>query len=139
MNRSKVGLFALGLMLAACSEHATNTAVRSVSPLIGTWVRDGGTPKPDPNQPQFTKLTFAADGSLTAEYVAAGGQLTTIVGGAPKLRTERDSYTTPGDATLQIAEGSSRREYQYRVSGAKLFLTAPGSSDANEFSKAGEP
>ena len=139
MNRSKVGLFVFALALGACSEHATNTAARSVSPLIGTWVRDGDTPKPDPNQPQFTKLTFAADGSLTAEYVAAGGQLTAIVGGAPKLRTERDSYTTPGDATLRIAEGSSHREFQYRVSSAKLFLTAPGSNDANEFSKAGEP
>jgi hypothetical protein len=139
MQRSLAALTALALFaLPACSQHQTETAERSVSPLIGTWVRDGDTPKPDPNNPQFTRLSFAPDGGLTAKYVAAGGALAGIIAKAPKIQTEQDTYATPDQATLSIAEGSSHREYQYRVSGSKLYLTPTGTGDAAVFSKSDE-
>jgi hypothetical protein len=123
------------LALAACSEHASKTAERSVSPLIGTWTRDGDAPKPDANAPQFTKLTFAPNGTLDARYVAAGGALAAVVATAPKMKSERDTYTTPSSSTLRIAEGAAEREYQYRVSDGKLYLTPPDGSEAYVFSK----
>lgn len=126
------------IALTACSEHAQKTAERSVSPLIGTWTRDGDVPKPDAKVPQFTKLAFTSDGSLSATYVAAGGALAAVVGKAPKIQTEEDTYSTPDDKTLRIAEGSSHREYGFRVSDGKLYLTASGAGDAAVFSKAAE-
>lgn len=121
--------------MAACSEHAAKTAERSVSPLVGTWTRDGDVPKADPKVPQFTKLTFAADGSLSATYVAAGGALAGVVDKAPKVKTEEDTYVTPDPKTLRIAEGSSHREYGFRVSDGKLYLSASGAGDAAVFTK----
>jgi len=126
------------VVFSACSQHATKTAERSVSPLMGTWVRDGDTPKPDTKNPQFTRLTFAADGSLAAKYVAAGGALAGVVDKAPKVMSEQDTYATAGSSTLRIAEGSSHRAYQYRVSGSKLYLTEEGGSDAAVFSKSND-
>lgn len=127
----------LALALGACSEHAAKTAERSVSPLVGSWTRDGDVPKPDPKAPEFTALTFAPDGSLAATYVAAGGALAGVVDKAPKVRSEQDSYTTPDATTLRIAEGTSHREYSFRVSGGKLYLTPSGASEAAVFSKSG--
>lgn len=119
----------------SCSEHTAKTVERAASPLIGTWMRDGDTPKPDPNVPQFTRLTFSANGSLTAQYVAAGGALAGIIKKDAKMKTERDTYSTSDSSTLSIAEGPTHREYQYRVSGSKLYLTASGASDAAVFTK----
>ena len=121
---------------AACTEHAAKTAERSVSPLVGTWTRDGAVPKPDAKAPEFTQLTFTPDGSLAATYVAAGGALAGVIGKAPKVQSEQDTYTTPDASTLRIAEGSSHREYQFRVSGGKLFLTPSGAGEAAVFTKA---
>ena len=125
----------LALTLAACSAHDTKTAERSVSPLIGTWMRDGDTPKPDPNAPQFTRLTFAADGKLAARYVAAGGALANVLDKAPTMKSENDTYTT-SDTNLRIAEGTRNLEFTFRIESGKLYLTPPGGSDAAVFSKA---
>jgi hypothetical protein len=122
------------LALAACTEHQTKTAERAVSPLIGTWTRDGDTPKPNASAPQFTKLTFAADGKLTARYVEAGGALAPVLNQAPKFNSENDTYST-NDSTLNIAEGTRKLTFTYRVDGGKLYLTPPGGSDAAVFSK----
>lgn len=122
------------IALAACTEHETKTVERAASPLIGTWMRDGDTPKPDTKAPQFTKLTFAADGKLVARYVKAGGALAGVIAKAPELATENDTYST-SDSTLNIAEGTSKLDFQYRVDGGKLYLTPPGGSDAAVFSK----
>jgi hypothetical protein len=55
------------IALPACTSHSEKIAERSVSPLIGTWTRDGNTPSArGTGGPQFTKLTFAADGTLGA-------------------------------------------------------------------------
>ena len=128
-------LLLAGTLLTACTPHETKTAERSLSPLIGTWTRDGDVPKPDPKAPQFTQLTFTPDGGLSATYVAAGGALAGLIGKAPKVQTEEDTYATPDGTTLRIAEGSSHREYQYHVSGGKLYLTPSGASDAAVFTK----
>jgi hypothetical protein len=129
-------LLLMSLVLAGCSAHETQTAERSVSPLIGTWMRDGDPPKPDPNAPEFTRLTFAPDGSLSARYVEAGGALAGIIAKAPKLKSEKDTYATPDGSTLRIAEGTSNLRFSYRVDGAKLYLTPPGGSSAAVFTKA---
>ncbi len=134
-RRAIVATVALSIFLGGCSEHETKTVERSVSPLVGTWMRDGDTPKPDPNNPQFTKLTFAANGALTATYVAAGGALASVIGKAPKIQVENDTYATPDASTLKIAEGSRHLAYHYRISGEKLFLTATGSGEALVFTK----
>lgn len=131
---SALAALAAAIALAACSEHAEKTAERSVSPLVGTWTRDGNTPKGGSSGPQFTKLTFAADGSLNASYVAGG--VGAVIGSAPSVKTENDTYTTPGNSKLSIAEGTTHLAYTYRVSGSKLYLTQPGGSDAAVFSKA---
>jgi hypothetical protein len=129
-------LLALGFALTACGAHAQNTAERSVSPLIGTWTRDGNTPKGSgTGGPQFIKLTFDADGSLSASYVAAG--VGALLGSAPSVKTESDTYATPSDSKLSIAEGSSHLAYSFRVSGSKLYLTPLGGGDAAVFTKAG--
>src|SRR5665213_669527 len=100
----KLDLVALSALVAvisaACSEHAAKTAERSVSPLIGTWVRDGNTPKPDTKSPQFTRLTFTPDGSLSAKYVAAGGALAGVIDKGPKVMSETDTYSTTGSSVL---------------------------------------
>ncbi len=84
--------------------------------------------------PQFTKLTFTPDGSLSASYVAGG--IGAMVGSTPSVKSENDTYTTRDSSTLSIAEGTSHRDYAYRVSGSKLYLTPPGGGDAAVFSKA---
>ena len=132
--RRIVPLVALAI-LTACSTHEAKTAERAVSPLAGTWTRDGDVPKPDPKVPEFTRLVFAADGTLTADYVAAGGALAGVIGKAPKIQTERDSYTTPSASTLRIAEGSSFRVYQFHIADGKLYLTQDGGSDSTSFTK----
>jgi hypothetical protein len=133
---SALAALAACIIFAACSEHAEKTAERSVSPLVGTWTRDGNTPKGTGGSgPQFTKLTFAPDGSLSASYVAGG--VGALIGSAPSVKTENDTYATPGDSKLSIAEGTTHLAYTYRVSGSKLYLTAPGGSDAAVFTKAG--
>ena len=133
-NRMCLALLAAAA-LAACSEHAEKTAERSVSPLVGTWTRDGSVPKPDPKAPEFTELHVHPGRSLSATYVAAGGALAGVIGKAPKVQSEQDTYATPDANTLRIAEGSSHREFQYRVSGGKLYLTPAGASDAAVFTK----
>jgi hypothetical protein len=131
---SAVAALLAAAALPACSDHTEKTAERSASPLIGTWTRNGNTPKGDGSSgPQFTKLTFAADGKLSADYVAGG--VGAIVGSSPSVKSENDTYTTPGDAKLSIAEGTSHLAYTYRVDGTKLYLTPSGGSDAAVFSK----
>ncbi len=139
MNRLPLPRIALTLAacaaLAACSDHAQQTAERSVSPLIGTWTRDGSTPKGEGNGgPQFTKLTFTPDGSLSASYVAGG--IGAALGTSPSVKAENDTYAMRDQSTLSIAEGTTHRDYSYRVSGAKLYLTPPGGGDAAVFTKA---
>jgi hypothetical protein len=119
--------------MTACSAHETQTVKRSLSPLIGTWTRDGATPRGATNGgPQFTSLTFTANGALHASYVAGG--VGALLGSAPSVKSEDDTYRT-SDTTLSIAEGTSHLEYGFRVSGSKLYLTRPGAGDAAVFSK----
>jgi hypothetical protein len=125
----------LGIALTGCSEHAEKTAERSVSPLIGTWTRDGDIPKPNAQYPEFTELTFRPNGKLDATYVAAGGALAAVVSKAPKIKREEDTYATPTASTLSVAEGSSQRDFAFHVSDGKLYLTPAGASDAAVFSK----
>jgi hypothetical protein len=126
----------LALALAGCSQHADQTAARSVSPLIGTWTRDGNTSKSGGSgDPQFTKLTFTSDGSLKASYVAGG--VGAVIGSSPSVKSENDNYSTPSDSKLSIAEGTSHLDYSYRVDGSKLYLTPSGGGDAAVFTKAG--
>jgi len=121
--------------LNACSAHAEKTAARTVSPLIGTWTRDGNTTKGhDSGGPQFTKLEFAPNGTLKANYVAGG--IGTIIGSSPSVKDENDTYSTSDASKLSIAEGTSHRDYSYRVSGSKLYLTPPDGGDAAVFTKA---
>ena len=122
--------------LAACSAHDTQSAERSVSPLIGTWTRDGDPPKPDPNNPVFTRLTFTPDGSLTARYIEAGGALAGIIAKAPKIKTEKDTYATPDSTTLKVAEGTTNLTLTYKIDGGKLYLTPSGGDSAAVFTKA---
>ncbi len=137
-------LLALSATLVACAStdtaksagDAAKHAERAASPLVGTWVRDGDTPAPDPNNPQFTKLTFTDDGSLAAEYVAAGGALAGVVKKAPKIQTESDTYTLITGNRVKIVEGSNSREYAYDVHDGKLYLTPPSGGQAVTFSKA---
>ncbi len=137
-HRSKRALILMvTVALVACDSHGAKTAERTVSPLIGTWTRDGDVPKPNPKDPEFTKLTFAPDGTLAAQYVAAGGALAGVIGKAPKIESERDSYETREGSTLRIAEGSSYREYAFTISDGKLHLTPSGGSDGATFSKSG--
>jgi hypothetical protein len=68
--------------MSACSAHEAKTAARTVSPLIGTWTRNGNSTKgQNSGGPQFTKLTFKPNGSLKANYVA--GDIGAIVGARP--------------------------------------------------------
>jgi hypothetical protein len=133
---SRVALvLAIAVTVTACSEHTEKTAERATSPLIGTWTRDGNVPKAGGQDgPQFTKLTFRADGTLDAGYVAAG--LGAALGSTPSVKSENDTYRTSGDASLSIAEGSRHLDYQYRVDGVTLYLTPSGGSDAAKFTKA---
>jgi hypothetical protein len=128
-------LLAACVALPACSEHAEKTVERSASPLLGTWTRDGNTPKGGAGAgPQFTKLTFSADGSLSASYVAGG--VGAVIGSSPSVKSENDTYATPVGGKLSIAEGTSHLDYAYRVTGSKLYLTPAGSGDAAVFTKA---
>ncbi len=121
--------------MSACSAHAEKTAARSVSPLIGTWTRDGNTTKGNNSGgPQFTKLTFAPNGTLKANYVAGG--IGAIIGSSPSVKDENDTYSTTEESKLSIAEGATHRDYAYRVSGSKLYLSPPGGGDAAVFTKA---
>jgi hypothetical protein len=122
--------------LAGCSEHAAKTAERSASPLLGTWTRDGGSAGGHATAgPQFTKLTFAPDGSLDATYAAQN--LGTLIGSAASVKTEHDTYAIPTASKLSIAEGTRHLGYTYQVSGSKLYLTPLGGGDAAVFTKAG--
>ena len=121
--------------LGACSSASTKQATRELSPLAGTWTRDGDVPAPKANDPEFTQLSFLADGTLKASYVAAGGALAGIVKKAPKVMQEQDSYATVDPKTLRITEGSSARDYTYDVHDGKLYLTAPDGGEAAVFSK----
>ncbi len=121
--------------MSACSAHAEKTAARTVSPLIGTWTRDGNTTKRgNSGDPQFTKLTFAPNGALEANYVAGG--IGAMIGSSPSVKVENDTYSTSDASKLSIAEGTTHRDYSYRVSGSKLYLTPPGGGDAAVFTKA---
>ena len=132
-SRGLTALLACAL-LAACGTHAEQTAERSVSPLIATWTRDGDAPGAGGGGPQFTKLTFAPDGSLAASYVAAG--IGVAIGSTPSVKSENDTYRTPGGSKLSIAEGTRHLGFTYRVSGSKLYLTPEGAGEAQVFSKA---
>ena len=121
--------------MSACGAHAEKTAERSASPLIGTWTRDGMIIMVDNSgDPQFTKLTFAPNGSLKANYLAGG--IGAVIGTSPGVKEEIDTYSTSAAAQLSIAEGTTRRDYSYRVDGAKLSLMPPGGGDAAVFTKA---
>ena len=121
--------------LSACSAHAEKTAARTVSPLIGTWTRDGNTTKANKfGGPQFTKLTFAPNGKLKAKYVAGG--IGAVIGSSPSVKDENDTYSTSEASKLSIAEGTTHRDYSYHVSGSKLYLTPPSGGDAAVFTKA---
>lgn len=123
-------------LLISCGTHEGQTVERSVSPLIATWTRDGNTPAGgNDGGPQFTKLTFAPDGSLEASYVAGG--LGAAIGSSPSVKAENDTYQTPGGSKLSIAEGTRHLGYSYRISGSKLYLTAEGEGQAQVFTRAG--
>jgi hypothetical protein len=121
--------------MVACSVHAEKTAERTISPLIGTWNRDGFITKLDnSSDPQFTKLTFAPNGALKASYLAAS--IGAMIGTPPNVKEEIDTYSTSDASKLSIAEGTTHRDYSYRVSGSKLYLTPPGGGDEASFTKA---
>jgi hypothetical protein len=121
--------------ITACSPHSEKTASRTVSPLIGTWTRDGSTKKGnDSGGPQFTKLKFKPNGALKASYVAGG--VGAIVGSSPDVKAENDTYSTSDGSKLSIAEGTTHRDYSYNVSGSKLYLKPPDGGDAAVFTKA---
>ncbi len=124
------------LTVAACSSASTKQATREVSPLAGTWLRDGDTPAPKPNDPEFTRLSFEADGTLKASYVAAGGALAGVIKKAPKILEEDDSYAIVDSKTVRITEGTTPREYTYDAHDGKLYLTSASGGDAVVFSKA---
>ena len=126
--------FVASAVLVACSEHAEKTAERSVSPLVGTWTRDGKTTENSAAGPQFTKLTFSADGSLNATYVAGG--IGAAIGSSPSIKVENDTYATPVESKLSIAEGTRHLGYTYRIDGSKLYITPLAGGDAAVFSKA---
>ena len=128
--------FSLALGLAACSSASTKQATRELSPLAGTWTRDGDVPAPKPNVPEFTQLSFLADGTLKASYVAAGGALAGVIKKAPKILQEQDSYAVVDSKTLRITEGSTARNYTFDTHGGKLYLTPPDGGEAAVFSKA---
>ncbi len=121
--------------LSACGSAAQKQAAREVSPLAGTWTRDGDVPTPKADNPEFTRLSFKADGTLEASYVAAGGALAGVIKKAPKVEREHDSYSTIDAKTVRITEGSSARDYAYDTHGGKLYLTSPDGGDAAVFSK----
>jgi hypothetical protein len=121
--------------LNACGSAAQKQATREVSPLAGTWTRDGDVPAPKANNPEFTRLSFKADGTLEASYVAAGGALAGVIKKAPKVMQEQDSYSIIDAKTVRITEGSSARDYAYDTHDGKLYLTAPDGGDAAIFSK----
>ncbi len=121
--------------MSACSAHAEKTAERTVSPLIGTWTRDGTIIRADTSgDPQFAKLTFAPNGALEANYL--GGGIGATIGTSPGMKVEYDTYSTSEASKLSIAEGTTQRDYSYRVSGSKLYLTLPDGADAAVFTKA---
>jgi hypothetical protein len=122
-------------MLSACGSAAQKQATRNVSPLAGTWTRDGDVPTPKSNDPEFTLLSFKADGTLEASYVAAGGALAGVIKKAPKVMREQDSYSIIDAKTVRITEGSSARDYAYDTHDGKLYLTSPDGGDAAVFSK----
>ena len=121
--------------LAACGSAAQKQTERAVSPLAGTWTRDGDVPTPKANNPEFTLLSFKADGTLEASYVAAGGALAGVIKKAPKVMKEHDSYSIVDAKTVRITEGSSARDYAYDTHDGKLYLTSPDGGDAAVFSK----
>ncbi len=125
----------LASTLAACGSAAQKQATREVSPLAGTWTRDGDVPAPKADHPEFTLLSFKADGTLEASYVAAGGALAGVIKKAPKVMKEHDSYSIVDAKTVRITEGSSARDYAYDTHDGKLYLTAPDGGDAAVFSK----
>ena len=114
-------------LLTACSGASTKQATREASPLAGT---------PKPNDPEFTRLTFEADGTLKASYVAAGGALAGVIKKAPKILDEDDSYAIVDSKTVRITEGSTPHEYTYDAHDGKLYLTSASGGDAAVFSKA---
>jgi hypothetical protein len=121
--------------VSACSAHAEKTAARSVSPLIGTWTRDGNATKNNSSGgPEFTKLTFRPNGALKANYVSGG--VGAIIGSSPNVKAEKDTYSTSEGSKLSIAEGTTHHDYSYHVSGSRLYLTPPGGGDAAVFTKA---
>jgi hypothetical protein len=130
-----VTILLAGAALTGCTQHAEQTVVRSVSPLIGTWTRDGNVAKAGGDHgPQFTKLTFSADGSLSASYVSAG--IGAALGSSPSVKSENDTYKTEGQSTLSIAEGTRHLTYAYRLDGSTLYLTPAGGGDEAQFTKA---
>jgi hypothetical protein len=134
IGRALAVLFSAAAM-SACSAHAEKTAARSVSPLIGTWTRDGNTTKgTNSGGPEFTKLTFRPNGSLEANYLSGG--IGAVIGSAPNVKAENDTYSSTDGSKLSIAEGTTHRNYSYHVSGSKLYLTPPGGGDAAVFTKA---
>ena len=118
----------------SCGTHTGQTVERSISPLVATWTRDGDTASGGPGGPQFTKLTFAADGSLQASYVDGG--LGAAIGGSPSVKAENDTYRLPGGSNFSIAEGTRHLGYTYRISGSQLYLTPEGGSEALVFTRA---
>ena len=134
------GLIALifACALVACGSAAQKQTERAVSPLAGTWTRDGDVPTPKSNDPEFTMLSFKTDGTLEASYVAAGGALAGVIKKAPKVMKEHDSYSIVDAKTVRITEGSSARDYTYDTHDGKLYLKSPDGGDAAVFSKTSE-
>jgi hypothetical protein len=130
-----LGAITLVGALGACNSTAQKQTTRELSPLAGTWARDGDVPAPKANAPEFTRLSFKADGTLEASYVAAGGALAGIVKKAPKIMQEHDSYSIVDAKTVRITEGSSARDYAYDTHDGKLYLTPPDGGEAAVFSK----
>jgi len=123
------------VLLISCGSHAAQTVERSLSPLIATWTRDGNTPAGGSGAgPQFTALTFGADGSVRASYIAGG--LGPAIGSSPSVKAESDTYQLVGGSGLSVAEGTRHLGYTYRVSGSKLYLTPEGESEAQVFTRA---
>jgi len=131
---------AFAALLAGCSEKSasetTDSAQRTVSPLIGAWSVAGDPPAASGARPSFTKLRFEADGTLEASYVAAGTSVKRVASGASAVKDENDSYTIVPPKRVRITEGTRALEYTYDVHDDKLYLTPAGGDAATVFAKA---
>lgn len=118
------GLAASILLFGGC-----NHAQTALSPIVGSWQINGSTQSSAANFPQFTRLKFKSDGSLTASYIATNGAIR-LGPSSPEIKQEEDSYTLGEASTLHVVEGSRALDYTFDIHDDKLFLTPKNEENA---------